>query len=800
VKRLKPFDLFVLGVVVPAWCAWVALLVYVWLSVGATWLPLKVAAARHGSDYPTVSWVLPEWTGNGGLAVGDRLIRAGDISLQGVGHIEVHVRIRDAARTDLMVPLAIERGGARRDIVIDLHRPLSPLAALWGIFTALAYGVTAVVILLKAHDAPAARPLCLALLFCILPYGGFPVGRPALTYALFGASFIGSLFAAPLYLLAAQRIPAQAVEGHAARAWWPWLFCVPILTTWWSSAFGAPLSMEGVGQTIAIYWIALAVCMLAILARNFRRAGPTGRRQIKWVVYGAFVFYVARLLGSIVDLLDLTTVRTLQILSLADPVLPLCIFIAVARYNLFDIDRLFSATASYTVIAVVLLAGVFAVVPRLAGALGRTVGLDPSAGQVILSFALAAVVVPAQRRLRPQIERLFFRERYTLERGIEALLHDLASCVGPEELLKVTGERLDGLLRPESCVIYARAGQGYAPAFVRGRVVPVAFDGQSPLVNTLRSRTGPIVTDPSPGRRASALAPFDRAVLETVGAQLVLPVDRGADLVAFVCLGRKRSGDVYTATDLALLAGVGHALSSGLLRFDDARIIRDSQAMQEALRRYVPAPLVAQLAGGASTEAVERDVSALFVDIRGYSTYAEARNAEEVFVTSSRFADAVSRVVGEHGGTVVEFSGDGIMALFGAPESTARKERDAVQAGRELVAVVGSLVPAGSEGGRPLSIGVGIATGPAFVGDIEAADRRIWTAVGNTINLAARLQALTRDLDAAIVIDDATWRAASAIAADFVRRTGVSIRGLVTQKALYVLPFAHNLPGARALA
>jgi hypothetical protein len=173
----------------------------------------------------------------------------------------------------------------------------------------------------------------------------------------------------------------------------------------------------------------------------------------------------------------------------------------------------------------------------------------------MLSFLLAAIVVPAQRRLRPQIERLFFRERYTLERGIEALLHDLASCAGPEQLFNVTGERLDALLRPESSVIYARAGQGYAPAFVRGRVVPAAFDGESPLISTLRSRSGPIVTDPSPGRRASALAPFDRAALETLGAQLVLPVDRRADLVAFVCLGRKRSADVYTSTDLALLAG-----------------------------------------------------------------------------------------------------------------------------------------------------------------------------------------------------------------------------------------------------
>src|SRR4029450_10351309 len=159
VKRLKPFDLFVLGIVVPAWCIWVAVLLYAWFSTGATWLPFNVAAARQEAHYPTVSWILPEWQGSEGLAVGDRLLRARDTALRGVGQIGGHARVREAGGANLLVPLATERNGIPRDIVIDLRRPLSRFAALWGIFTALAYGVTAVVILLKAGDAPAARPL-----------------------------------------------------------------------------------------------------------------------------------------------------------------------------------------------------------------------------------------------------------------------------------------------------------------------------------------------------------------------------------------------------------------------------------------------------------------------------------------------------------------------------------------------------------------------------------------------------------------------------------------------------------------
>jgi hypothetical protein len=95
-----------------------------------------------------------------------------------------------------------------------------------------------------------------------------------------------------------------------------------------------------------------------------------------------------------------------------------------------------------------------------------------------------------------------------------------------------------------------------------------------------------------------------------------------------------------------------------------------------------------------------------------------------------------------------------MMAVFGAPDPLADKERRALAAARRIVAEVGALrSPAlGVAGGR-LAVGVGLATGAAYVGAIRSVDRHIWSAIGNTTNLAARLQALTRDLGARIVID-----------------------------------------------
>jgi len=740
------------------------------------------------------------------LAVGDRLLRLEGIDLRGVSNAGFMLRWSQAAQAGARsLQLKIERVGVRSDVCVALV-PGFYIAGNPPWWTAIPFILglvcAAVLLLVRAGHWHLARRNYVAsvlLAFWCTPY--FTVST-APRAELIGDVLIIPLAQALFLWNLSEFLPGLQLWRPVQRAVTWALALLQSAST--AAMFWTPDAGVAASSLIGLAGLGFAIASLVALTRVYRRADPLGRRQIKWVVYG---FYVALLPCVLVEATLLLGVLPvwLEALPSVAPVclvaIPLGFLVAIAFYQFADIDRLFSATLSYSMLAILgfaMLAGVFEGVSRLAAALGPGVGLDPTAGQLILSFGLATVVVPTHRRLRPQIERLFFPERYTLERGIEILLRDLATCGRSEELLNLTGERLDTLLRPESCVIYTRAGQGYAPAFVRGRVVPMAFDAQSPLVSTLRLRSGPIVTDRSRGRRGRAdLAPFNRAALETLGAQLVLPVNRGTDLITFVCLGLKRSGDIYTATDLALLAGVGHALSSSLSRFDDARTIRDSHAMQEALRRYVPAPLAAQLAEGASTEAAERGVSALFVDIRGYSTYAEARKAEDVFATSSRFADAVSRVVREHGGTVVEFSGDGIMALFGAPEPSARKERAAVEAGRDLVKAMAALVPAGSEGEGLLSIGVGIATGPAFVGDIEAHDHRIWTAVGNTINLAARLQALTRDLDAAIIIDAATWKAASYVAADFVCRTDVPIRGLATRETLYVLPLSHVQQGAQ---
>ena len=108
----------------------------------------------------------------------------------------------------------------------------------------------------------------------------------------------------------------------------------------------------------------------------------------------------------------------------------------------------------------------------------------------------------------------------------------------------------------------------------------------------------------------------------------------------------------------------------------------------------------------------------------------------------------------------------------------------AVSAGREIVL----RVPTIEAEDQSLSVGVGVATGDAFVGNVHAVDRLLWTALGNTTNLASRLQSLTRDVEAAMIIDENTWRHSGDQAESFHRQAQTEIRGRDRREDVYVLP------------
>jgi class 3 adenylate cyclase len=786
-SRLTPLDKALAWILVPLWVVVFAL--SVGTQVGGGGLAMVALSVEDAVSYPALtgeyaSYLHPsDPLAAAGLKAGDRVIRVGDADLRGADTFTFFARIREESGPHLSVPLFFERHGEHNETSLAV-RPLPTF--LPGLAASLAFAASAVFLILRARPTPTVRAwfyfgMCIAFTTCLM------LGSRFQFYATLGMVIAASSVTFPLLFNFLFRFPDDRPPAGRWHRIWPWFLGVPHgLFFLLSNTTRMALGQMGMTATTTLGLLAA----LAVATGKYRRVDPIARRQMKWVVLGVNCVALTMAVAVGAAALD-PHLSWLWFASFgALPLLPLSLVISVVRFNLFDIDRLLSAAASYNILLVLLGAGALVVVPRVAEALSGVAGVDPGTSQIVLSLLLAGVVVPAHRRLRPQIDRVFFKDRYALDRGIAELLPILSQCADAKSLTERVGQGLNRLLRPEACVVYSRVEQSYAPVFVEGRAVPPAFAAGSSLIVALQER-GALLALGDAGRRPdeAALSPFDRAALETLQAEVILPVRRQDDAIAaFLCLGPKQSGDVYTPTDLSLLAAVAETVFQRLQHFDQNDVIREGRAMQESLRSYVPGAIADQLSSGAELTSGEREVTVLFVDIRGYTSFSEGRKAEEIFSTVNQYTEAVSQIVQKHAGSVVEFSGDGMMAVFGAPKELAHKERAAVEAGYEIVDAVGALEVEDATGGQTkLSVGVGIATGEAFVGNIQAVDRMIWTAIGNTTNLAARLQSLTRELDASLVIDHATWEKAQPAAAGFDKRPDVPIRGRRATQDLYVL-------------
>jgi class 3 adenylate cyclase len=519
--------------------------------------------------------------------------------------------------------------------------------------------------------------------------------------------------------------------------------------------------------------IAMPPLLGGALFRTYRRSEPLERRQLRWILYTTLIS------GLPIALVFFAAVWTPQLddrfMDLGWSLLGLCALgyaVAVVGYGWLDIDRVISASAAASVLGVALVGGLLAVVPPVASAASTTIGIDPETGRLALSMALAGILVPAYRRLRPWLDRFLFAEQHALAERFETLRAELGASRGVEEMATRAGEGFEALRKPESVASYSRAGEAFTPLFLRGTALPPAFEANSMLVQVLEAKRAPLFA------RSKELGPFERAALETLGAEVVVPLLRETQVIAFTCLGGKRSGDIYTSSDLALLASVSERCEDVIARIDAETLASEAQAMQAALRRYVPGAVADRVLAGDALAPSEREVTVLFVDIRGYTGMAERLAAEDVFATLNEHTERVSRIVQESGGTIVEFNGDGMMAVFGAPEALEKRERRSVEAAREIV---DSMPP-------HLSVGVGVATGAAFVGSIRSTDRLIWSAVGSTTNLAARLQALTRNLGASIALDETTRDRAGFVCTDFVRHADLAIRGRTGRFDVFALP------------
>lgn len=178
---------------------------------------------------------------------------------------------------------------------------------------------------------------------------------------------------------------------------------------------------------------------------------------------------------------------------------------------------------------------------------------------------------------------------------------------------------------------------------------------------------------------------------------------------------------------------------------------RDHERVRQVFGAYVATPVMERILKGDLTPVTERrEVSVLFVDVRGFTGISEATPPSTLLPRLNGALEAFSRAVADAGGIVNKYLGDGLMAIFGAPEAQADHPRRAARAALAMARAAADLDETGAFPG--LRIGVGVHTGEAVVGDVGGEARREYTAIGDTVNVAARVEAENKALGTTILV------------------------------------------------
>lgn len=335
------------------------------------------------------------------------------------------------------------------------------------------------------------------------------------------------------------------------------------------------------------------------------------------------------------------------------------------------------------------------------------------------------------------------------------------------------------LLEPVAMSGMVEAGTGYGAAAAYGGYGGTALQG-NPIWILAASGTTVVLLVFAAYRES---AEFVRNRLPT----------RAATAIAFLFLAEAQvamvvspvfSGGFWQYHGLMALAAL-LAMAALFLELDRRR----------GLERFLPSAVVDRvLAGDATLAGERRTVTILFADLRGSTALADSADPERSVAVINGYVRAFASSVLDHGGIIDKFTGDGVMAIFGAQgdraaggeEAVAAGARDAVAAALEMRKRVATLTAERQAAGQPtLAFGVGVHHGEVVLGAVGLPERSDYTALGDTVNTAARMEELTKELGVDIVVSAAVARLLEPGSA--TRIGEVQIRGKIARVEVFGL-------------
>lgn len=287
--------------------------------------------------------------------------------------------------------------------------------------------------------------------------------------------------------------PQEVPESARLSPHWAWLgFLFVVLRM--NYIVGGPIPTQTIPLAVLASDGLFILTTMGILTWNTYHASAVGRRRCKWVLLGVYLTTIPMLLSIVPSFIDLEGIEyfeTLPYAFLFGAAFPLTTLMAIIRYDLFDIDRLLSSTASYSLAVGALLAALVAAAPPIAAAVSGVAGIDEQATLWLLASGLVVAALPLGRLVRRYFDRVIFPERRRREIGFQQLFADLSECASVSETLRLLVDRVQGLLEPEFAIALVSVGMSWCHSTRRG----MRRSGHFPPGDVSRWRSKPI-----PGR------------------------------------------------------------------------------------------------------------------------------------------------------------------------------------------------------------------------------------------------------------------------------------------------------------
>jgi class 3 adenylate cyclase len=228
---------------------------------------------------------------------------------------------------------------------------------------------------------------------------------------------------------------------------------------------------------------------------------------------------------------------------------------------------------------------------------------------------------------------------------------------------------------------------------------------------------------------------------------ICVPIVYERESLGVLFVDNLKSKRPLSQSDISLLTGIATQIAISIHNALSYQKLEESKEREQNLRRlfekYVPSPVIRRYVNSEEVDLFrgeESIITALFLDIRGFTSSSESMEAIDVVSFLNNYFEKCSLIISEESGHINKYTGDGFFAIFGAPEPMLNHVNFGFNAARRILDMSKSFILEG----RPMKIGIGLHTGRAIMGNIGCHTKIEFTAVGDTVNTAARLQEFTK--------------------------------------------------------